>query len=265
MLQIYKRTWQVVFAVQWQYRANLLMYLLFWLVTPIIFLAVWASIASVQGNVQGMAAQDFVSYYLMLLPVTIITADITIHTFAYKIQDGSLSSELILPINPMLVGALTQNLGFKALQLLVFIPAWLVLVLAFQPAFGVTPDSLGLGVVALALGFGVNFFFGAVISCLAFWTTRVYWFDQLVRFAIGTMLSGEFVPLNLLPSTLQTVARLAPYQLSAYFPTQLLLNKLSASEIVFNFGMQIFWLCAFAALFALQWRAAMKKYSAVGA
>jgi ABC-2 type transport system permease protein len=265
VLNIYKRTWQIVWAEQWQYRANLLMYLLFWLVTPVIFLAVWASIATVQGSIQGMTAQDFVSYYLMLLPVTIVTADITIHIFTYKVQDGSLSSELVLPIHPILVRTLTNNIGFKVLQMLVFIPAWLILVLVFQPAFNITPASLGLGVVAVIMGFMVNFFFGTVISCLAFWTTRVYWFDQLVRYAIGSMLSGEFVPLNLLPGVLQSIARFAPYQLSAYFPTQLILNKLSPSEIAFNFGMQVLWLCIFAAIFALQWRGAMKKYSAVGA
>lgn len=265
MLNIYKRTWQVVWAEQWQYRANLLMYLFFWLVTPIIFLAVWSSIAAVQGNIQGMTARDFVTYYLMVLPVSIVTADITIHLFASKVQDGSLSSELILPMHPIMVRALTSNLGFKALQMLVFIPAWLVLVLAFQPAFAFTPTNVGLGVLAMMLGFGVNFFFGAVISCLAFWTTRVYWFDQLVRFAIGTMLSGEFVPLNLLPAFLHTIARFAPYQLSVYFPTQLLLNKLTPEEIAFNFGLQVFWMAVFAGVFAVQWRAAMKKYSAVGA
>ena len=265
MLNIYKRTWQIVWAEQWQYRANLLMYLFFWLVTPVIFLAVWSSIATLQGNVQGMTALDFVTYYLMLLPVTIITADITIHYVANKIQDGSLSSELVLPMHPILVRALINNLGFKTLQMLVFIPAWLVLVLAFRPAFNLTPASIGLGILSLVLGFALNFFFGAVISCLAFWTTRVFWFDQLVRFAIGTMLSGEFVPLNLLPGVLQTLARLAPYQLSAYFPTQLILNKLSPGEIAFNFGLQVFWITVFATLFAFQWRAAMKKYSAVGA
>jgi ABC-type uncharacterized transport system permease subunit len=43
------------------------------------------------------------------------------------------------------------------------------------------------------------------------------------------------------------------------------LNKLSPSEIAFNFGLQIFWIAVFATVFAVQWRAAMKKYSAVGA
>lgn len=265
MLNIYKRTWQVVWAEQWQYRANLLMYLLFWLISPIVFLAVWSSIATANGSVGGLNANDFVAYYLMMLFVSIVTADITIHVFSYKIQDGSLSSELVLPVHPVLTRALIFNLGFKLLQLIVFIPAWIVLIALFQPEFGVTARSIGLGVIACVLGFVVNFFFGAIIACIAFWTTRVYTLDALIRFAIGRMLSGEFVPLQLLPGALQGIAAVAPFQYGLYFPVQVILNKLPDNLVWFGFMMQVFWSLVLAGVFLLQWRAAIKKYSAVGA
>ena len=38
MLRIYKRFWQVNWAEQWQYRANLMMYLLYGLVSPVVYL-----------------------------------------------------------------------------------------------------------------------------------------------------------------------------------------------------------------------------------
>ena len=50
MLKIFQRLWQVNWAEQWQYRANLIMYLLYWLVSPIIYLAVWTSIARTRGS-----------------------------------------------------------------------------------------------------------------------------------------------------------------------------------------------------------------------
>ena len=46
MLRIYKRLWQVNWAEHWQYRANLMMYVLYGLVSPVVYLAVWTSIAS---------------------------------------------------------------------------------------------------------------------------------------------------------------------------------------------------------------------------
>src|SRR6185369_2392244 len=127
------RLWQVNWAEQWQYRANLIMYLLYWLVSPIIYLAVWTSIASSNGSVNGMTVNDFTTYYLTLLIVDQITSNIVIHTFAFKIQDGSLSGELIRPIHPMLTNALVNNIAFKALTIMGLLPVWSVLFLLFRP------------------------------------------------------------------------------------------------------------------------------------
>jgi hypothetical protein len=37
------------------------MYLLYWLVSPIIYLAVWTSIANTKGDVNGFTANDFIT------------------------------------------------------------------------------------------------------------------------------------------------------------------------------------------------------------
>src|SRR5262245_37461043 len=102
MLNIYKRFWQVNWAQQWQYRANLLMYLAYWMVSPIIYLAVWSAIATAQGSVNGMTADDFAAYYLTLLPVDILTASITIHILTERIADGTISNDLLQPVHPIL-------------------------------------------------------------------------------------------------------------------------------------------------------------------
>src|SRR5262245_52430779 len=136
MIKIYQRLWQVTWAEQWQYRANLSMYLLYWLVSPIVYLAVWTTVANSQGSVNGLTANDFVTYYLTLLIVDNLTSDITIHIFPWKIQDGTLSGELIKPIHPLLTNTLMYTLAFKALTLMVLLPIWVVLCLLFQPDFG---------------------------------------------------------------------------------------------------------------------------------
>jgi ABC-2 type transport system permease protein len=143
MLRIYQRMWQVNWAEQWQYRANLLMYLLYWLVSPIIYLAVWTTVAQSQGTVSGLTANDFVTYYLTLLIVDNLTSQITIHILAYKIQDGTLSSELLKPVHPILTNTLMNNLAFKALNFMALIPIWIILYLLFRPDFStVTAQSL---------------------------------------------------------------------------------------------------------------------------
>ena len=264
LLSIYKRYWQVNWAEQWQYRANLLMYLAFWLVSPITYLAVWTTIANAQGSVNGLTAADFAAYYLTLLPVDILTSSITIHILAWKIQEGTISNELLQPVHPVLTNTFVNNIAFKVLQLLVFVPVWIMLVLLFHPALTYSWQSMLLVVPALVMGFIIRFLMDGVITIIAFWTTRV-WAIYNMNSAVSVMLNGGFVPLALLPIAVQAVAQFLPYQLSVSFPILLLLNHLTPDKIVLNFGLQVVWLGVLYALFTFMWRRAIKQYSAVGA
>ncbi|NLG71056.1 MAG: hypothetical protein GX495_03285 [Chloroflexi bacterium] len=265
MLNIYRRLWQTNWAEQWQYRANLLMYLLYWLVSPVVYLAVWTTVANAQGSVQGYTANDFVTYYLLLLMVDQLNADITIHLLAYKIQDGTLSGELLKPIHPILTNTLVNNLAFKALPLMVMIPVWLLLCLLFRPDFGtVTLPNLLLGIPAIILGFGINFLFGAAITCLAFWTTRVYAISEFY-YALTVLFAGQFVPLDLMPPLVQQIAAYLPFQILRFFPIQFILGRLTGGEILVNFLLGFFWLLVALGLFQLVWKQGVKRFSAVGA
>jgi ABC-2 type transport system permease protein len=265
MLRIYRRFWQVNWAEQWQYRANLLMYLLYWLVSPIVYLSVWTTIARNQGSVNGMTANDFVTYYLTVLVVDQLTSEITIHLVAYKIQDGTLSSELLRPVHPILTNTLMNNLAFKSLIFSVFVPVWLVLYVLFQPNYsGVSWQSVLLALPAMALGFGINFLLGASLTSLAFWTTRVYSIDEFY-FALSALFSGQFVPLTLLPPVAQRVAEFLPFQFYIYFPVQIILGKIPLEGMLRTYGLGVAWLVLAYLLFVWIWRAGVKRFSAVGA
>jgi ABC-2 type transport system permease protein len=265
MLRIYRRMWQVNWAEQWQYRANLLMYLLFWLVSPIVYLSVWTTVANGQGTVQGLTANDFSTYYLTLLIVDNLTTQITIHLLAYKIQDGTLAGELLKPIHPILTNTLMNNLAFKVLMLMVLIPVWIGLCLLFQPDFSsISLQSLLLAIPAIILGFTISFLFGATITCVAFWTTRVYALNEFYD-ALFILFGGLFVPLQLLPPLVQQIAQYLPFQLRIYFPIELILGNLPSDVIARDFGLQIVWCVTGLALFQVVWSKGVKRFSAVGA
>jgi ABC-2 type transport system permease protein len=265
MIQLFQRLWQVNWAEQWQYRANLLMYLLYWLVSPIIYLAVWTSIANTKGDVNGFTANDFITYYMTLLIVDQITSNIVIHTFAYKIQDGTLSGELIRPIHPMLTNALVNNISFKALTIMGLIPVWIILFFLFKPDFSnVTLIGILLAIPAMTMGFFIGFLLSAAITALAFWTTRVYSIHEFY-YALLLLFSGQFVPLTLMPKIIQNIAQYLPFQLLLYYPIQLILGKLSSAQIVQGYVMGGVWLVASVAFFNWVWRNGLRRFSAVGA
>jgi len=119
-------------------------------------------------------------------------------------------------------------------------------------------------VPAISIGFAVNFLFGATLTCLAFWTTRIY---SLAEFfwAVRVLFSGQFVPLELMPPFIQQAAQFLPFQLTRYFPIQLILNKLPAEVVMRDFALDVIWLVISMILFRLVWREGVKRYSAVGA
>ena len=265
MLLIYLRYWQVNWSEQWQYRANLLMYLFYWLVSPIVYLSVWTSIARAQGSVSGLTANDFVTYYLTLLVVDQLTSEITIHILAGKIQDGTLSGDLLRPVHPILTGSLVNNLAFKVLNLMAFIPIWLLLMLLFRPDYSaVTPASILLALPGILIGFCSNFLFGAIITCMAFWTTRVYSVAQFFGLVV-ILISGQFVPLQLMPAAVQAVARLLPFQMYRYFPVETILGRVSPELALSTYALNLAWLAGFYLLFRWVWREGVKRFSAVGA
>ncbi|HKG54973.1 MAG TPA: ABC-2 family transporter protein [Anaerolineales bacterium] len=265
MFKIFQRLWQVNWAEQWQYRANLIMYLLYWLVSPIIYLAVWSSIAQSKGSVNGFTVNDFVTYYLTLLVVDQITSNIVIHTFAYKVQDGSLSGELVRPIHPMLTNALVNNIAFKVLTILGFIPVWIILFFLYKPDYShLTLTGILVALPAMVMGFLVGFLLSAAITSLAFWTTRVYSIHEFY-YALILLFSGQFVPLPLMPKLIQDVAQYLPFQLLIYFPIQVILGKLSSAQIIQGYVTGIIWLIVTISIFMWVWRNGVKRYSAVGA
>jgi ABC-2 type transport system permease protein len=265
MFKIFQRLWQVNWAEQWQYRANLLMYLLYWLVSPIIYLAVWTSIAHSKGSVNGFTANDFVTYYMTLLVVDQVTSNIVIHTFAYKVQDGSLSGELIRPIHPMLTNALVNNIAFKALTIMGFIPVWVLLFFLYKPDYShLTFTGILIALPAMIIGFLVGFLLSAAITSLAFWTTRVYSIHEFY-YAMILLFSGQFVPLPLMPKLIQDIAQYLPFQLLIYFPIQLILGKLSSAQIIQGYVVGSIWLIVAISVFTWVWRNGVKSFSAVGA
>jgi len=265
MFLIFKRLWQVNWAEQWQYRANLIMYLLYWLVSPIIYLAVWTSIANSKGDVNGFTANDFITYYMTLLIVDQITSNIVIYSFGYKIQDGTLSGELIKPIHPMLTNALVNNIAFKGLTIMGLVPIWIILFFLFRPDFSsVTLGGILVAIPAMIMGFLVGFLLSAAITSLAFWTTRVYSIHEFY-YALILLFSGQFVPLTLMPKVIQDIAQYLPFQMLIYFPVQLILGNLSSTQIVQGYIVGFVWLIVAITIFNWVWRNGVKRFSAVGA
>jgi ABC-2 type transport system permease protein len=103
-----------------------------------------------------------------------------------------------------------------------------------------------------------------MITCLAFWTTRVYSVSQFF-YLTSMLLSGSFVPLQLLPDGMQVVARLLPFQMFRYVPVETILNQLPLQVVLQDYAVGLVWLVILQVGFMWVWREGVRRFSAVGA
>ncbi|MYD93210.1 MAG: hypothetical protein F4Y02_05855 [Chloroflexi bacterium] len=249
-------------ADMFQYRTQLFIYALWSVIGPIVYLAVWGSIAG-DGDVGGLRQSDFAAYYLTFMLVTQLTVAIEIYTFGPMIQQGELSPHLLRPMNPVWVAA-ARNISYKSVSMLLMIPLWFGFVFILRPEFSVTVGSVALFVAALMLAALLSFLVGTTFALLAFWTTRSYSFWEIWVW-LTFLLGGQVAPVELLPGFVQNLATALPMRYTLGFPIEVLLNRLDAGQLALGFALQILWLAAAALTVRAVWRAGIRQYSAVGA
>jgi ABC-2 type transport system permease protein len=144
-----------------------------------------------------------------------------------------------------------------------WLPIAAILALAFRPMISPTAVEIAGFAVAIWGGFFVRFFLLWALGLLSFWITRVSAIFELY-FTIELLFSGRLVPLSLMPEWAQQIAALLPFKWAFQFPIETLIGQLSPEEILFGLGMQALWASIGIAIVGIVWRAALRRYTAVG-
>lgn len=251
-------------AAQFQYRAALVIWVLFTVLQPVMLLSVWSAVAQSQGTssqVGGYAPQDFAGYFLITMWVVHLTFNGVLAFFEGRVRRGDFSPLLLRPIHPI-SGDIADNLAFKLLALPVLLVATLVLVPTFQPRLDPPAWAVVAFVPALLLAYVIQFSITWIVGLAAFWLTRTQAvtvsYVLLMRF-----LAGQLAPLSLLPPWVQTIAWASPFRWMLAFPTELLLGRVGPAECLRGLAMQLLWSVASIALLARCWGAAVRRYTAV--
>jgi len=85
--------------------------------------------------------------------------------------------------------------------------------------------------VSLILGFLIGFFFEACLGMTGFWLLEV----TSLLWVVGTLnyfVSGQMLPLDLLPGFWADLLKALPFQYLAYFPAVVFLGKVGGPELV---------------------------------
>ncbi len=135
-------------------------------------------------------------------------------------------------------------------------------------SFGATAETQPWHVVAfvpaLALAMSLRFVVEWTLALVAFWVTQTAAINQ-AYWVVVLFLSGQVAPLTLLPGPIQAIATVLPFRWMVAFPVETALGRLSPTEILLGYAIQVGWILAALAVLRVAWRAGIRRYSAVGA
>src|SRR5262249_43616493 len=117
---------------------------------------------------------------------------------------------------------------------------------------------------SLLLSFVIGFFIDVCIGMIGFWfleVTSLIWVVTTVNYFV----SGQMMPLDLLPEFWTAVLKSLPFQYLAYFPAAVFVGKVHGSELVHGLLMQTAWAVMLLVLSRWLYARGLRRYSAYGA
>lgn len=249
-----------------QYRGEILLWAVWGVVYPAIATAMWS--AAVQGKaaggtIAGFGPQEFAAYFLMTMIVGHFCTAWDLYEMGWQVQSGRMSPKLLRPMLPIWQ-AISDNIAYKLVTMVVLLPIWIVVALFMQPKFSGDVTTTLLGIVAALIGSALNFLWGYNIALAAFWVTRMDGIGESWH-GMSMLFGGRLAPLTVLPGPLQWIAAFLPFQWFLWFPAATLVGSLTKTEIMRGLGLQLVWLVIGVFVFRAVWYSAVKRYTAVGA
>ena len=249
---------------EFQYRVAQFFWLLGMMAEPVIYLVVWSAVARAQGgSVGGYTPGQFAAYYIGWTLVRHMNIALTPYNFEWRIKEGRLAAELLAPLHPF-HRDLGWFMGMKVMTIVLWLPVAAALTLIFKPELHPQPWMVAGFAVSVVTAFIMRFALLWALGLVTFWVTRVSAIFELY-FAIELLLSGRLVPMALMPQWAQTLANYLPFRWAFGFQLELLLGRLTPQQTAIGFAAQAFWFVLAIVVIRLMWRAALKKFSAVGA
>jgi ABC-2 type transport system permease protein len=261
---IYGALFAASFAQSTQYRIQSLLWLLFAIVRPVVFLAAWSAAAATQGGqIGGYTVSDFAAYYVCVTLVGQLVMSWNPYDFEQEVRQGKLAPKLLRPLHPLHY-AVVDNIVFKLNTLPALAPVLVIIAVTFNAHFETQLWQALLAIPSIILGACLQFIFGWAVAALAFWTTRL---QSVVRVydRLGFLFSGQIAPLTLMPGPLAVLGFILPFAYTLWVPAEILRGGPTLDQALTLVGLQVLWLGLASLLFFVVWRYGLRQFSAVGA
>ncbi len=234
------------------------------LVAALVELTLWHSIFATAAiaSLGGYPKESYMAYAFWAPFVGRISAN-WMYEFRMtaEIESGSINALMVKPMS-FFEYYLSQLLGYKVITTLasLIIPLVLVQFFAAKTDWSKVPLMLGLVFYYLIFVYLVSF----IVTCMAFHLNRVHSLTVAKNLALW-LLSGELVPLDLMPEPYRSWIISLPFASAVYIPVGYVTGRIGIEAVVQGFVSITIGCAVLAPIGYGLWKLGIKKYTGTGA
>ena len=246
------------------YRANFICFLIGEIMSAFIMYFVWKAVflSTDRETFMGFTMEDMAVY----LFISFLTGYLTYSDGAFSVGEEIIAMRMIKPCSFEMC-FLFQELGSRIISVaMIFVPMVAGVEIYRCAVSGFVRFQIGaflLYIVSLLLAYMISFYFNVCYGFMAFFFKNL-WGTTLIKETVVNFLSGAIIPLAFLPSGLAAVLNILPFASLSYTPVMIYMGMYSTSQILWSFGLQLFWLVVMFGISKLIWRGAVKHLSIQG-
>jgi ABC-2 type transport system permease protein len=220
----------------------------------------WYALFKVGGKTEvgGQTYASLVQYTLMSVLFSQVRGGDHDFELQEMIRSGQLSNYLLRPVS-VVEFVWVRGVAPK----LVIAGMCLALGVAFSAAFGVSPIRMIFAMLMALIGNIIHYQIGSALATTAFWWEEAYSI-LMVKNIVVSLLSGELIPLDLFPPSMQWIWKVTPFYLYVFGPVKFALGQWTWAEFGLQMGVALVWLVVGWMLIRLSWGVGMKKYLSLG-
>lgn len=220
----------------------------------------WYAMFHIGGasSVAGMSYHEMVRYTLMSLLFSQVRGGDHDFELQEMIRSGQLSNYLLRPVSVI------EFVYIRGVAPKLLIAGFcFVLGAGIGAAFGLNPARIAGAMVLALVGNIIHYQIGAALATTAFLWEESYSI-LMVKNLLVSLLSGELLPLNLFPPSMQWIWKSTPFYLYVFGPVQYSLGHWSTTDFVHQLAIAGLWMCVGWGLIRLSWGLGMRRYLSLG-
>lgn len=223
----------------------------------------WRALFGSSTFSNGMTADKMLTYTIISSAMSVLFTTGVERRIQRSVQQGSISIEMIHPINVFGV-YFAEDMGTVAALLFQnLLPIIIIGSLVIRVPMIVSVSAIPMFAASLLLSMGINWLLAAIFGMWAFTAVEMDALIQVKKHLLR-LLSGSIIPIWFFPDSLRTVLEALPFVYIYQLPLDIYVGSVSTEDILRRMVIQVIWFAVLGTAFFILQRRVLGKVMVQG-